>query len=291
MRVVEPRRRWQIPVGGDVLVCSALAYSRRAAPESEGHALRSALVDRLVTLSDDEGEARQRLARLDALPDEEGWSRWQVAVFVARAWDDDAAIDLAFSLWDAIGEATYRREVRAERPRLTLAERYGWPAAISPATGDDSDTSESRRSLRRARVRWALVDLPLHIYADLDTRTPREDMAARARMIGAMAALMALGGGIGAGIAALRGRPAEDGFAAGMGAAIVVAVLYLLMMLSMVAGLSLMSMTQRRAVPDGRTRSGRRDAVVGTPWVVAVFVAIIGGLVLVTAAVAWVQAR
>lgn len=291
MRIVQPRHRWQIPVGADVLVCSALAYSRHAAPESEGHALRAALVDRLVTLSDDESEARQRLARLDALPDEEGWTRWQVAVFVARAWDDDTAIDLAFSLWDTIGEATYRREVHGRRPRLTLAERYGWPAAIRPATGDDPDTSESQRRLRRARARWALVELPLHIYADLDARTPREDMAARARMIGAMVALMALGGGIGAGIAALRGRPAEDGFAAGAGAASVVAVLYLLMMLSMVAGLGLMSLTRQRPVPDGRTRSGRRDAVVATLWVVAVFVAIIGGLVLVTEAVAWVQAH
>lgn len=293
MRIVQPRHRWQIPVEADRLVCSALAYSRHAAPESEGHALRSALIDRLATLCGDDGEARERLTRLDALPDEDaGWTRWQTAVFVARAWDDEAAIDLAFELWDILGEATYRLEIRCERPRLTLAERYGWPAATSPTTRDAHDTPEDRRRLRRARVRWALLELPLWIYTNFDARGLRGQMAARARAIGAFLVLNALGAGIGAGIAALRGRPVEDGLAAGVLTANVLAVVYLLLTLSMVAGLSLMGMSRARTDPDGAESNSRsRDAVVATFWVLAAFVGIIAGLVACISAVTWFKER
>lgn len=292
MRVVEPRHRWQIPVEADKLVCSALAYSRHLAPDSEGHALRSALIDRLVTLCDDDGEARRRLVRLDTLPDEEGWTRWQTAVFVARAWDDEAAIDLAFALWDTIGEATYRLEVRNERPRLTLAKRYGWPEATSATAGDTHDAPEDRRRLRRARVRWALLELPLWIYADFDARGFRGQMAVRARVIGAFVVLNVLGAGIGAGIATLRGLPVEDGLVAGGLTATVAALIYLLLMLSMVAGLSLMDRSRARTDPDGaRSYSRSHDAVVATFWVAAVFAGIITALVVLGSAGTWFEER
>lgn len=116
-------------------------------------------------------------------------------------------------------------------------------------------------------------------------------MAARARLLGALVVLMALGGGIGAGIAALLGRPAQDGLAVGVITACVVAVIYLLFVLSMVVGLGLMSLTRQRAEPDGPATSRSRDAVVATLWVVAAFVAIIAALVLGASALTWIAER
>jgi hypothetical protein len=62
----------------------------------------------------------------------------------------------------------------------------------------------------------------------------------------------------------------------------------MLLMLSMVAGLSLMSLSRARTRPDGaETSSTLRDAVVGTLWVLASFVGIVVGLAACSLAVAW----
>jgi hypothetical protein len=284
--MVQPRQPWQIPITADALVCSALAHSRQASLGAQGPALRSALVDRIVAL-DADGDAAERLARLDALPDDAGWSRWQTVVFAGRAWDDDRAIDLAFALWDGIGEATYREVIRDEHRRLTAAERYAWPGVTRPPASDDPGGRHSR--VRPVAVgRWAVRDLPLALYDDLDTGA----MGARTRLIGAAVLLLGVGAGAGAGFAALLGRSVETGVAVGVIVGAVVVALYMLLMLSLVAGASLMFMsrTRMKIEVDEQTRS-LGNGTVATLWVGAAFVGIVTAVAASTLAVMWFQER
>ncbi|WP_407342199.1 hypothetical protein [Pengzhenrongella phosphoraccumulans] len=286
MRMVQPRQPWQILIPADALVCSALAHSRQASLGAQGPALRSALVDRVVALDADR-DAAERLARLDALPDDVGWSRWQTVVFAGRAWDDDQAIDLAFALWNVIGEATYREVIRDEHRRPTAAERYAWPRATRPTPNDDPGGKHSRVRAVAVGV-WGVRDLPLALYADLDTGS----MGARTRLIGAVVLLLGIGAGVGAGIAALLGRSVETGAGVGVIVGVVVVVLYMLLMLSLIAGAGLMSMsrTQMKTDIDEQTNS-RGSATVATLWVCAAFVGIATALAASTLAVMWFQER
>lgn len=253
---------------------------------ADGASLRAALVERIVAL-DPDGDASARLAHLDALPDEASWSRWQTVVFAGRAWDDDAAIDLAFALWDVIGEAGYREMLRGEQRRLTIGQRYARPGASDPdANGNEVG---ARTRVRPVDVgRWAVLELPLALYADLDTGS----MSARTRVIGAAVVLLGLGAGVGAGIAALLGRSVETDLAAGVIVSAVLVVGYMLLMISLLAGWGLMASARTRMrVEIDEQSSSPRSRIVTTIWVVAAFVGIASGLAAATVVTMWFQER
>ncbi|WP_407345548.1 hypothetical protein [Pengzhenrongella phosphoraccumulans] len=286
MRMVQPRQPWQIPIPADALVCSALAHSRQANLDAPGPALRSALVDRIVAL-DVDGDATERAGRLDSLPHDAGWSRWQTVVFAGRAWDDDRAIDLAFALWDVIGEATYREVIRDQHRRLTAAERYAWPGVRRTPASDDPDSRHAH--VRPVAVgRWAIRDLPRALFADLDTGS----MGARARLMGAALMLLGIGAGVGAGIAALLGRSVETGVVVGVIVGVVVVVLYLLFVLSLIAGAGLMSLSRAHMKIDLDEQTRARGSVtVARLWVGAAFAGIVTALAAGTLAMMWFQER
>lgn len=193
-----------------------------------------------------------------------------------------------FALWDVIGEAGYREMLR-ERGRLPLSQRYAWPDASRGHINGDEECAHAR--VRPADVgRWAVLELLLTLYADLNTGS----MSARTRLIVATVALLGLGAGAGTGIAAILGRSVETGLATGVIVSGVLGIGYLLLMISLVAAEGLMALARtgheagdRRAEaltaesdrdhPLGRCcvrrhrvrlRSGhpRHDVVPGTPF-------------------------
>jgi len=268
------------------MVCSALARSRRADVAADGASLRAALVERIVAL-DPDGDAPARLAQLDALPDEASWSRWQTVVFAGRAWDDDAAIDLAFALWDVIGEAGYRDMFRGQKRRLTNGQRYAWPGASDPHAAGNQVGAHVR--LRPADVgRWVVLELPLALYADLDTGS----MSARTRASGAAVVLLGLGAAVGGGIAAVLGRSVETGLAAGVIVSAVLVAGYMLLMISLIAGRGLMASARTRMrVQIDVQSSSPRSRLVAVIWVVAAFVGMASGLAAATLVTMWFQER
>lgn len=267
-------------------MCGALAHSRHAGLDADGHALRSGLTERVATLCGG-GDATARLAHLDTLPDDAPWTRWQTLVLAGRAWDDETAIDLAFALWDAIGRTPYREAMLGEVPRPSVAERSAWPGA--PGAARDGRASRHGRRVRPAAVRrWAALGLPSALFADLDTG----GVAARGRMIGAMMLLIAIGAGTGAGVARLLGQAAEDGVAAGVIAACGLVVAYLLLMLSIAAGAGLMSMSRSRTHhADQADESPIRRRTVATLWVLAATGGILTGFAASTLVVTWFEER
>lgn len=135
-------------------------------------------------------------------------------------------------------------------------------------------------------LRAVFVDGPLQLYAYADTGA----LGARALMIGGMLAVMGLGAGIGAGIAALGHRDPGVGAAVGMGVAGGAAIAWLVLMLALLLGATFQAWagprppgvgTKRRSRHRARAALAEDDDRVPWLWVGAAFFGMIGAFVTV----------
>lgn len=124
VRMAQPRRPWQVPVQADLLVCSALAHGRPIAlvadtrvgglPDDDVarryRTLRAALLERA------DAETTAALATLETMPPDFGYTRWQSAVWATQGAEEPEVIDLAWDVWEALGQFAYEAALR-QRPR------------------------------------------------------------------------------------------------------------------------------------------------------------------------------
>lgn len=107
-------------------------------------------------------------------------------------------------------------------------------------------------------------------------------------LLAVVLAVLAIGGGTGAGIAWLRGDDVSSGMGSGIGVAGVLLLLYTFLVLSLVVGIGLASLFGRdRTTGTGRhTEAGADGRRPVAPWVVAAFFGLLGGVVGVATAAA-----
>ncbi|GAA3812945.1 hypothetical protein GCM10022273_24610 [Cellulomonas soli] len=115
-------------MAADALVCAALARGRRTAlgdrlevrrdgmPDDDVVAAHARLRDRVVELARERPDLLARLDRLDELPEDASWTRWQTLVFAVGAHEDPAVVAGALDVWDALGANAYGLQFR-DRPR------------------------------------------------------------------------------------------------------------------------------------------------------------------------------
>lgn len=131
-----------MPVQADLLVCSALAHGRPAAlgattrvgglPDDEVGRRHAAL--RAAVLSRADEETATRLAALETAPTDWGFTRWQSAVWATRTADDPAVTDLAWDVWEALGQHAYESAMR-QRPRTWRGSLAGRLWGLAAAEG------------------------------------------------------------------------------------------------------------------------------------------------------------
>lgn len=127
MRLVPPRRPWQVPLGSDTLVASALAHARPLALASRDSRLDGAsdavvaeeyrsLRDRVWGLAQRDEAVLTRMERLEQAEPLGSWPPWQTAVWKLEADEDESVIEAALDVWDALGPNAYGL-VFGHRPR------------------------------------------------------------------------------------------------------------------------------------------------------------------------------
>lgn len=134
-----------------------------------------------------------------------------------------------------------------------------------------------RRVLRRV-----VVELPMALYADLDTGT----FASRVRAVSGVAVAAGVSALVGAGVAAALGRDVADGATVGGLVGLGACLVFLLVTVSLVAGSAMWSIAASRRVRAGERRAaGDRRRAAPALFVVAAFAGIVGGFVTVTTGV------
>ena len=141
MHVVPPRLAWEIPVDSDALVAGALAAARPAAAAAAQRRL-DGLADEVVAAryralrtlvwkrAGGDPIALERLRELDASDAGTSWTRWQTSLSASGVDDDDAVVEAARGVWEALGPNAYAL-VFKHRPRTSRGFQEGrtWPAA------------------------------------------------------------------------------------------------------------------------------------------------------------------